>query len=496
MSHAKQKSCTGVSPNRNGLLPGWIKIALAELGMGRTHSVEPASTPKAEFELWSVPIFPTGKPEIVLGSTVGSNKQRVQEGDVLLCKINPRINRVWRVAAESGRPQIASTEWIVFRSPLFHPDFLMWRFRESAFREALGRTVAGVGGSLTRARPMDVAKLEIQLPPLAEQRRIVERLEKLAARSRRARAALDSVPQLLAQARQSLLAAAFRGDLTKDWRRQTTTDETASVFLAALAKFRQAKLGRKLAAKFSGGGPWTSTGLPNTWAWCCLQELAAARSHALKAGPFGSALTKKSYSPSGYKIYGQEQVIRADPKFGDYYISETKFKQLRSCAVETGDILVSLVGTIGRVLIMPADHEPGIINPRLVKISLHQPLERQFIAHYLGSPLAKAELGKKSHGGTMDILNLGILRELKVPLAPLPEQKEIVRQLERAMARLDAAAAAHASAVAELDRLDQSLLARAFTGQLVPQNPKDEPAAKLLARIRHQRAAKTKNKQA
>ena len=108
------------------------------------------------------------------------------------------------------------------------------------------------------------------------------------------------------------------------------------------------------------------------WPMVGIVDLIADDPYSLKAGPFGSTLKKECYVPSGYKVYGQEQVIRGDATYGDYYISREKYDELENCRVKAGDVLVSLVGTYGMTLIVPSDHEPGIINPRLVKITLNQ----------------------------------------------------------------------------------------------------------------------------
>ena len=102
------------------------------------------------------------------------------------------------------------------------------------------------------------------------------------------------------------------------------------------------------------------------WPMVEIGQIAAQQKHSIKAGPFGSALKKESYVPAGYKIYGQEQVIRGDTAYGDYYINEEKYLELESCKVQAGDVLISLVGTYGKTLIVSHDHEPGIINPRLI----------------------------------------------------------------------------------------------------------------------------------
>ena len=143
---------------------GWVTIELMEL-MAKTQSVNPNKTRNSEYELWSVPAFPSDNPEYVHGEEIGSNKQLVKPGDVLLCKINPRINRVWLVREKTTAEQIASTEWIVLRFDGLLPKFIMYQLREEGFRSRLSTDLSGVGGSLTRARPRIVGKIEINIAP-------------------------------------------------------------------------------------------------------------------------------------------------------------------------------------------------------------------------------------------------------------------------------------------------------------------------------------------
>lgn len=138
--------------------------------------MNPAINPAQTFELYSVPVFSTGSPEYLLGNTIGSAKQVVKKGDVLLCKINPHINRVWELTNKSGLVQIASSEWIVVRSSALNPSFLKFYFESPEFRKLLCSQVSGVGGSLTRAQPAVVKKYEIPVPPYKEQLRIVQTL--------------------------------------------------------------------------------------------------------------------------------------------------------------------------------------------------------------------------------------------------------------------------------------------------------------------------------
>ena len=166
---------------------------------------------------------------------------------------------------------------------------------------------------------------------------------------------------------------------------------------------------------------------PKGWDMPLIEEVVANEKNALKAGPFGSALKKEYYVASGYKIYGQEQVISDDCTFGDYYIDEERYKSLENCAVQPGDVLISLVGTYGKLLIMPEVFEPGIINPRLMKITFDkEKVNPYYFKFFFQSESLKKALSQNTHGGTMDILNLGIVRKIEMPLPPLKLQNEFV----------------------------------------------------------------------
>ncbi|MBQ2320058.1 MAG: restriction endonuclease subunit S [Lachnospiraceae bacterium] len=166
---------------------------------------------------------------------------------------------------------------------------------------------------------------------------------------------------------------------------------------------------------------------PKGWDLPLIEDVVANEKNALKAGPFGSALKKEYYVKSGYKIYGQEQVISGDHTFGDYYIDEKRYKSLENCAVKAGDVLISLVGTYGKLLIIPEDFEPGIINPRLMKITFDkEKVNPYYFKFFFQSESLKRALSENTHGGTMDILNLGIVRKIAMPLPPLELQNEFV----------------------------------------------------------------------
>lgn len=200
------------------------------------------------------------------------------------------------------------------------------------------------------------------------------------------------------------------------------------------------------------------------WETVQVESVASKEKHSIKAGPFGSSLKKEFYVQNGYKIYGQEQVIKDNMSFGNYYIDEKKYKELESCKVKNGDVLISLVGTYGKVSIIPEVFERGIINPRLMKISPNKNIIRpDFLKFLLQSSHVEKQLKNHSRGGTMDIINVGIIRKIFIPLPPIKIQNLFAERVQMIEAQKQQAQ----EALAKSENLFQSLLQRAFKGELV-----------------------------
>ena len=165
---------------RETLPKSWVWTTLGEMQLDLSQSINPVKTPEKTFELYSVPKFEEGIPEIVLGKGIGSNKITIQNECVLLCKINPQINRVWIVMSDSPNQKIGSTEWIpFFKIDKLSPKYIQYFLRKNTFRNFLASNVSGVGGSLMRIRSATFSKYPFPLAPSAEQNRIVGKVEEL-----------------------------------------------------------------------------------------------------------------------------------------------------------------------------------------------------------------------------------------------------------------------------------------------------------------------------
>ncbi len=415
----------------------WQWVKLGKFNQYEGENIEPSATPDTVFELYSVPSCTENYPEIIVGEKIGSSKKSVKKNDVLLCKINPRINRVWKVTGYTENPLIASSEWIIVRNSGICADYLMRYFQSPIFRAYMLTNVSGVGGSLMRAKPKYVDTYPVPLPPLAEQERIVARVEALFAKLDEAEEKICAALAAFDHRRAALLRAAFTGRLTAAWR---------------------AAHGRSL----------------DEWEHKTLNDIAL-----YKKGPFGSSITKKMFVPKGeetYKVYEQGNAIRKTTEYGHYYISKEKFEELKSNEVKAGDILVSCAGTIGEMFKLPEGCEPGIINQALMRVRLKQNiLEKFFIFYFEG--MLKGNVIEESNGSAMqNIPPFKVLKAMSISLPPLDEQREIVRVLDEAFAREAQARAAAEEALAAVPKLRRAVLARAFRGELGTNDPAEPPA--------------------
>ncbi len=202
--------------------------------------------------------------------------------------------------------------------------------------------------------------------------------------------------------------------------------------------------------------------IPAEWEVKRLDSLGVGSIPPIKAGPFGSSLTKDIYVPTGYKVYGQEQVIRGDFLYGDYFITLKKYRELESCAVRPGDVLLSLVGTAGKLLVIPDGAPPGVINPRLIRFTLDKArLCPKFFAFLFCSDVVQSLLKRMAQGGTMGVLSAGPLRPFPIQLPPIAEQRAIATALSDIDALLDSLD----RLIAKKRNLKQAAMQQLLTGQ-------------------------------
>lgn len=309
-----------------------------------------------------------------------------------------------------------------------------------------------VGGS-TRLKltQQGMQRVCIPLPPVPEQRRVVAKLDNLFARTKAARDEFTRIPLLIEHYKQAILEKAFNGELTADWRQERELQDAPLALVGSL-----------------------------------VSDIRYGTSKKCFAEEHGTAVLRIP-NVSGGKI------ILADLKY-----AELDEREQRKLALEVGDLLIvrsnGSPDLVGRPALVTEAERGLAYAGYLIRL---RPTPSAVLSEYLKLMLdtpqirSAIEVSARSTSGVHNI-NSQELASLKVPRPNLDEQAQIVKRLNAAMEWLNLVATEQGKAVQLLDHLDQGLLAKAFRGELVPQDPNDEPAEKLLERIRSARAAQPK----
>ena len=222
--------------------------------------------------------------------------------------------------------------------------------------------------------------------------------------------------------------------------------------------------------------------MPEGWQWVRLGCLAQ-----YKKGPFGSSITKAMFvpdNPGAVKVYEQKNAINKDASLGNYFISAEKYETLKGFEVFPNDIIVSCAGTIGETYVLPTSMRKGIINQALMKISLYDLGILDFYLMYFDFQLKRAAQEQGYGVALKNIPPFDMLKRYLVPIPPIQEQQRIIAAVNNLLFEVDSIDADSKAIFALIAQTKAKILDLAIRGQLVPQDPTDEPASVLLERIR------------
>jgi len=338
-------------------------------------------------------------------------------------------------------------------------------------------------------------------PPLAEQKRIVARVEQVLASITAARERLARVPAILKHFRQAVLAAACSGRLTADWREKHADVDPAHSLLRRIRRSHEKENlghGGKAAQPSEGVHNLTEGEIPGTWAIEELQFLCEPRRSItygiLKPGPNhpgGVPYIRVADFPNDrLNLNG---IRKTTSHIADQY---------KRSALRAGDVLLSIRGTVGRVCRVPAELDDANITQDTARITVHPEMVADYVETYLRCRSAQKRLEAAMKGVAVRGVNIGDVRVLQVAVPPADEQREIVRRVEALFNLADTIEKRVAAATAQAEKLTQAILAKAFRGELVPteaelarrEGRSYEPTSALLARVRAERESASPTK--
>ena len=421
------------------LPPGWAWAILGDLGVEIRGQLTPE--PGTTYDLYSVPTFSSGRPERIDGTQVKSGKRGVEPNDVLLCKINPRINRVWVVGGTEGHPQIASTEYLVLRPHEPRMSSFIHQYLSSpSFRDWIKLSVEGATGSHTRAKSGPILQQPIPVAPLAEQQRIVAAIEEHFSRLAATESALRLTLQRVEALRSSLLADAFCTNARppSDWK-LTTIGDIATV-----------QLGRQ-------------------------------RSPRHHEGPLMRPyLRAANVTWQGISLGDVKKMNFDDTDFATYKL-------------EPGDLLLNEASgspsEVGKPAIWNGEIEDCCFQNTLLRLRPHE-IDVGYLYWYCYAAARSGRFGDAGRGVNIRHLGKQGLARFPVLIPPIEQRGQIIGRLEDEFQQTATLEQAARSALDRVAALRRSILAAAFSGQLAPQDPNNEPASVLLERMATSRRAK------
>jgi type I restriction enzyme S subunit len=211
--------------------------------------------------------------------------------------------------------------------------------------------------------------------------------------------------------------------------------------------------------------------IPEHWKIEPVRHLLKIGKEGIKIGPFGSSLKPEHLSLSGYKIYGQENVIKNDFKLGWRFINDRKFEELSDYEIKPDDILVTMMGTTGKCKVVPDSIEHGIIDSHLIRLRIN---EEKFLPHLFSVLINSShyvfhQLKLLSKGSIMEGLNTTTIKNLLLLVPPLSEQATIANYLDEKTAHLDKLIEGKGRLIALLKEERSGVINNAVTRGINPQ---------------------------
>ncbi|EPM5537316.1 restriction endonuclease subunit S [Vibrio cholerae] len=398
---------------------------------------------------------------------------RLQDNDIVVARTGATVGKSFLIENAVENSVYASYLIRLRLAEGTLPKYLACFLHTPSYWQQVSEQKAGIGQPNVNGTKLKTLKLP--LAPLAEQTRIVEKLDEVLAQVDTIKARLDGIPAILKRFRQSVLAAAVSGKLTEEWRGECGAlgQDLGLIERTKVGLINDKTVKKDLNFEISN----KIFDIPDTWSFLKLKSLSSKITDGEHKTPTREESGRYLLSARNVRD-GYLSLDNVD------YVGEEEYQKLRKrCDPNKGDVLISCSGSVGRISLVDADDKYVMVrSAALVKV-IDDFLLNSYLVYVLQSPELQKRIEESSKSTAQSNLFLGPIKELEIPLPSMEEQKEIVRLVDQYFAFADTIEAQVKKAQARVDKLTQSILAKAFRGELVPQDPNDEPADKLLERI-------------
>lgn len=355
-------------------------------------------------------------------------KYELAPGDLLICE-----------GGDVGRTAIWNQNTVMYYQNALHRvrfycNIDPWFYRDLfEYYKAVGLLDwFSTGMTIKHLVQSSLYSLWLPLPPLSEQKRIVDKVDSMIAILNTIDALQSQYQDNLATLKSKIIDAGIQGKLTEQLPEDGTAEELYRQIQQEKSNILLERGGRddKSIRPINGEIPFD---LPVTWKWIRFGDIGL-----FKKGPFGSALTKSMFVPKSeatIKVYEQQHAINKNKNLGTYYITAEYFdEKMKGFEVRPGDVIISCAGTIGETYILPDDIERGIINQALMRVTIVPSIDKKFFQYFFDARLKRNAQNESNGSAINNIPPFEVLKNWYFPLPPLAEQKRIVARLEELLA--------------------------------------------------------------
>jgi type I restriction enzyme S subunit len=413
------------------------------------------------------------------------------EGDLLFAKITPCMEN-GKIAIAHGLKNgvgFGSTEFHVIRLyELLPRKFFFFFLIQEGIRKEAQRNMTGSAGQL-RVPANYIKQLHVPLLPLPEQHRIVAKIEELFTRLGAGVEALKKVKAQLKRYRQAVLKYAFEGKLTQEWREANKDKlEPASVLLERIKEERRKGLG----GKFKELPPVDTANLPDLpqgWIWTRIGEVSQKIQYGTSE--------KAGDDSTGIPVIRMGNIFEGKIVFDNLKYFDKEWPQLNDFLLKDGDVLFNRTNSmelVGKTAVYKKNYPEAIFASYLIRVGVNKDFNNPnllsfFINSFYGRKYINSVVSQQVGQANVNGSKLSLM---PIPLPSSIEQKTIVEEIENRFSMADEVEKIAEQTLKQSERLRQSILKTAFEGNLVPQDPADEPAEKLLERIKNEKLTQAK----
>jgi len=407
----------------------------------------------------------------------------LEQGDILIARMPEPLGRSC-IFPGDVKPCVTIVDVAIVRPGKLgvYPKWLMYLINSPQINSLIESLELGT--TRKRISRKNLSKIPFPIPPINEQKRIVEKIEELFPLIFVTVDSLKKIRHQLEQYKISLFISAYSGKLTESWRKKHSGFNVENL-MKNIEKQREKEKKKKFKITKQHG----LYSIPTNWKWVTIGEIEKF---------VGSGITprggKSNYHDSGIPFIRSQNVYQEGLRMDEIaHITKKQHLKMSRTHIQDGDVLLNITGaSIGRSTCIPEGFGEGNVNQHVCIMRFYSGIYSQIVSYWFNSSEGQRQIFSTQTGQTREGLNYSHVRSISIPLCSPEEQQEITNELEKNLTNIFVIEKEVEERLLNLNELKKSILKTTFEGKLIPQDQNDEPASVLLTKIKNEKLQKEK----